>query len=570
MTTAAINPGLIRIRLIAILGALTAIGPLSIDMYLPSLPSLSSDLHAATSEAQLTITACLAGLAAGQVLAGPVSDARGRRTPLLFGMTVYAVASMLCTRAPTIEILIALRFVQGTAGASGIVIARAMVRDLFEGADAARFFSTLMLVTGLGPVLAPVIGGQILRFTDWRGVFLLVGAAAVMIVLAGYLGLPETLPPSARRHGGLRETLRSFRTLLLDWRFDGLALAGGLAYAAMFTYISGSPFMVEGMYGRTPQEFSLIFAINGSGLFIFSMLNRRLVGHVPQRRLMTIGLVLQMAAGLTCLGALHDDMPLILVLPTLFLIVASIGLIMPNAQALALSGRPANLAGVTSALIGVTQYTFGAATAPLVGIDGGHTAMPMGLLIAGLTVMAVLSFVLLYRPKRIMPLSPGGPAFLPRQAARRPAWSASPSETVADPPVLISLAPPVRRPFTRPAAPHRAPKPAGTPGPLAWPPAWATIPSAFDPRRAGLPRELGEATTSTAIDKSGPVAQAARELGIDARSLGDWVYTHRHGPATPSSRLDDRIADLKKRLRELEVENVFLKKAAIYFASSHW
>jgi DHA1 family bicyclomycin/chloramphenicol resistance-like MFS transporter len=249
-----------RLRLIFILGALTGIGPLSIDMYLPALPHLTHDLSAGASLVQLTLTSCLVGLAAGQVVAGPISDMWGRRRPLIAGVALYTIASLLCTVATTVQLLIGLRFVQGAAGAAGIVIARAVVRDLYDGPAAARFFSLLMLVNGVAPVAAPVIGGQLLRFTSWRGVFVVIAVIGGLMTVSALLGLRETLGPLERHAGGLRATLRTLAGLCADRVFMGYALAGGLAFAAMFAYISGSPFVIQDIYGLSPQAYSLILA----------------------------------------------------------------------------------------------------------------------------------------------------------------------------------------------------------------------------------------------------------------------------------------------------------------------
>src|SRR6266705_566720 len=205
-----------RAWLVFILGALSAFGPLSIDMYLPALPSLSRDFGTGASQAQLTLSACLLGLALGQVIAGPISDALGRRRPLLVGLTAYALASLLCVVAPSVYVLVALRFIQGLAGAAGIVIARAVVRDLHSGEALARFFSLLMLVNGLAPILAPLFGGLLLRFTSWRGVFIVLAVIGALLLLAAATSLGETLPPDRRQSGGISATITTFRQLLAN------------------------------------------------------------------------------------------------------------------------------------------------------------------------------------------------------------------------------------------------------------------------------------------------------------------------------------------------------------------
>src|SRR6266480_3099718 len=237
-----------RVQLVFILGALTAFGLFSIDMYLPALPSLSRDFGTGAAQTQLTLSACLLGLALGQVIAGPISDALGRRRPLLVGLAAYALASLLCVVAPSVFVLVGLRFVQGAAGAAGIVIARAVVRDLHSGVAAARFYAMLMLVSGLAPILAPLAGGQLLHVTDWRGIFVVLGAIGAALLLAAWWTLPDTLAPEARHTGGLAATLSVFGGLLRDRSFAGYTLALGLAFGAMATYISGSPFVLEDIH----------------------------------------------------------------------------------------------------------------------------------------------------------------------------------------------------------------------------------------------------------------------------------------------------------------------------------
>ena len=383
-----------RARVVLILGALSAFGPLSIDMYLPGLPSLGATLDAPAWAVQLTLTACLAGLALGQVVAGPLSDRFGRRTPLLAGVAAYAAASLLCALAPTVLALVVLRFVQGIAGAAGIVIARAIVRDMHSGVAAARFFSLLMLVNGLAPILAPVIGGQVLRVTTWRGVFVLLAAISVVLVAAAAAGLRETLAPADRHPGGVGETIRTFGRLLGDRVFLGHALACGLAFGAMFAYISGSPFVLQDIYGASPQVFSVLFAANALGIVGASQANRALLRRFEPRAILRAALVAQASAGVALLAVVLAWAGVWGIVPLLFVVVASLGLVLPNATALALAGHP-RVAGSASGLLGVLQFIVGAAAAPLVGVAGTGTAVPMATVIAVLAVGAVLSATVL-------------------------------------------------------------------------------------------------------------------------------------------------------------------------------
>ncbi|HLB77556.1 MAG TPA: Bcr/CflA family multidrug efflux MFS transporter [Candidatus Dormibacteraeota bacterium] len=383
-----------RARLFVLLGGLTAFGPLSIDMYLPALPAIGRDLAASESLIQLTLTACLIGLAIGQVVAGPISDALGRRRPLLIGVAGYVLASLLCAVAPTAPILVSLRLLQGLAGAAGIVIARAIVRDLYTGSAAARYFSRLILIFGIAPILAPVLGAQMMRFTSWHGIFLALAVVTALLWLGAARALPETLPVERRRSGSLGDTVQTFRRLAADTRFLGYAVSGGLGFGAMFAYIAGSPFVLQGIYHVSPQTFSLIFGLNAVGFVITSQINGSLVGRIPPARLLTVGVTVTGVAGLALLAViLIGGLGLAAVLPPLFVLVSSIGFVVPNAVALALSRHP-EAAGTGSALVGVIQSGIGAAGAPLVGIAGITTALPMAVVIATSGVGAVLARLL--------------------------------------------------------------------------------------------------------------------------------------------------------------------------------
>ncbi|MCL6732669.1 multidrug effflux MFS transporter [Streptomyces neyagawaensis] len=384
-----------------VLGGLTATPPLAMDMYLPALPEVTNSLHAPAATVQLTLTACLAGMALGQLLIGPMSDRWGRRRPLLLGLAVYVLATALCALAPTVETLIAFRLVQGLAGSAGIVIARAVVRDLYDGDAMARFFSTLMLISGVAPIVAPLVGGQILRVTDWRGVFVVltvIGAALLAVVWAR---LPETLAPAERHGGGVGETLHAMRGLLTDRVFMGYVLAGGFAFAALFAYISASPFVIQEIYGASPQTFSILFGVNSVGLVIVGQINGKvLVGRVSLDKVFAVGLTVIMLAAtallLMSLGA-FGEVGLAPVAAALFVLMSAMGVTLPNTQALALM-RVRHAAGSASALLGTSSFLIGAIASPLVGVAGEETAVPMAVVQLTATLVAATCFVALCRP----------------------------------------------------------------------------------------------------------------------------------------------------------------------------
>ncbi|MEV5716089.1 multidrug effflux MFS transporter [Amycolatopsis mediterranei] len=384
-----------QLKFVLVLGGLTAFGPLSIDMYLPALPRMAADLHAADSTVQLTLSAFIVGLALGQLVLGPLSDALGRRRPLLAGLALYVVGSVLCAVSPDAWLLVAARFVQSLGAAAGIVIARATVRDLFSGTAMTKFFSTLMLVSGLAPILAPLIGGQLLNWTSWRGVFVVLTAFGALLLAVVVFFLPE--PSAARSPLRLGPVLRTYGRLALDRSFAGYALASGLLFASMFAYISGSSFALQGVYGLSPQAYSVVFGANGVGIVLAGQLNGRLVGRIRERALLRSGLLLGVTGGALVLASVLFRAPLALLLVSLFLLVSSIGLVMPNASSLALASH-ARSAGAASALLGVLQFAVGAVATPLVGLGGPGTAVPMAATMAGFAVLALVAYLALTRP----------------------------------------------------------------------------------------------------------------------------------------------------------------------------
>jgi len=390
------KPGTSRLWMIIILGALSAFGPLSIDMYLPSLPDMTTTFHTTTSLTQLSLTSCLIGLAVGQLFAGPISDVKGRRMPLLIGMVLYGISSLICAFSPSIEILIVMRFVQGLAGAAGIVISRAIVRDMYSGTQLTQFFSMLMLVNGAAPILSPLFGGQLLHFTSWRGVFIVLTVIGVLMLLAVLYGLKETLPASRRSKGGIVNTLSTFGVLLRDRKFMGIALCQGFVSAGMFAYISGSPFVLQDIFKVSPQMFSLIFAVNGIGIIVAGQVTGRLAPRLGERKLFISGILLATIGGLSFLAMITNEAGLYATLLPLFFVVSSVGIVGASGSSMALQDY-GHSAGSASALLGLLAYIFGGIVSPLVGLQGSGTALPMGIVIASSEVCAVLCYMLLVR-----------------------------------------------------------------------------------------------------------------------------------------------------------------------------
>lgn len=384
--------------MLVVLGALSAFGPLAMDMYLPATPTIAAALHAGQSLVQLTLSGCLAGLAIGQLVAGPLSDGLGRRRPLLIGLVAFVIFSIACALAPDIGSLIAFRFLQGMAGAAGVVLSLAIVRDMYEGTELARVLGLLTLVFGLAPVLAPVIGGQVLRFTSWRGVFGVLAAVGMALLVASWF-LPETLPPQRRTPPRFRQLLDDSRTLVRDRAYTGNTLALTLGTAALITYISALPFIIEDAYHGSPQLFSLFFTINAIGLALMAQLGTRLIRRMPVARVVHASLLVMVAGALAFLAAaLTGHPPLAALLVPLFVFVASFGMMRPNGTALALDGH-ASIAGTASAWLGALPFMLGAVLSPLAGLGGQGGATVAGVLIGALCVAALGCQVLLTRDK---------------------------------------------------------------------------------------------------------------------------------------------------------------------------
>jgi DHA1 family bicyclomycin/chloramphenicol resistance-like MFS transporter len=390
------------LQLVLVLGALIALGPLTIDMYLPAFPSLAEDLAASDSAVQLTLTGMLGGLAVGQLVIGPLSDALGRRLPLLVGLATHAVASLLCAVAPSILLLSGVRVVQGFAGAAISVVAMATVRDLFTGVAVAKMMSRLMLVIGLAPILAPSFGGLILQWTDWRGIFVVLAAAAVLLIGVAVLGLQETLPEHRRRPVGLLPTLRTYRSLLRDTTFVALVFMGGLMFSSLFIYVSGASFVLQGAYGLDEQTFGLVFGANAAALTLFSQLNPFLIRRFGPTNVLTSAILLSISAsaalvvtGGTGLGGLAG------VLIPLGVVLGAAGLALPNTPALAMT-RHGEAAGTAAAMLGCVQFGVGAVVAPLVGLIGSDSALPMGAVMLAVTLLAaVLMFTVVRRDETV-------------------------------------------------------------------------------------------------------------------------------------------------------------------------
>jgi len=370
---------------------------MSIDMYLPSLPTLERAFSADAASVQLTLAAFFVGLALGQALYGPLVDRFGRRMPLYAGTTLYVLASAGCALAPSVQSLIVLRFAEAVGGCAGVVVARAVVRDLFDEQESARMFSLMMLVMGVAPILAPLAGGYLLLLSGWRSIFWALAVFGGLCLAGALLWLPETRSQRATTRGGVGGAVTAYGQLLADRRFLGYTLAGGFAQAGMFAYISGSPVVFIDLYGVPAQHYGWLFGFNALGLIVASQLNRRLlVTHSAASILAranhanaTCGIVLLLLAS-TGTGGFAG------ILVPLFGYVASLGFVFPNSAALAMAPQ-GQRAGSASALLGTVQFSAATLASIAVGLFHDGSARPMSAAIAACGVLAVLAQRLLVR-----------------------------------------------------------------------------------------------------------------------------------------------------------------------------
>ncbi|MFD6100970.1 multidrug effflux MFS transporter [Nocardiopsis flavescens] len=386
---------------------LTVFGPLSMDLYLPVLPALTAELGATTSAAQLTLTACLVGLAVGQVVAGPLSDRFGRRVPLFAGIAAYAAASVLCALSPTVETLVLARLVQGLAGAVGIVIAQAAGRDVYEGGALIRFYGRLTVLGGLAAVVGPVVGGQLARVTDWRGLFVFLAAVGVVLLAVTAAVFRETLPAERRARGGMRRTVRDFRVLLSDRLFVGAVLISGLAHAALFAYLSGATYILQGGYGLSPQGYSAAFGANSAGFMVFGYIAGRTAERVSERGTLAAGLAVSAAGALGLLATGLFALPLAAVVASLFALACGVALTAPPTTSLALAHHPER-AGTASSVLGLARFGFGGVAAPVVGLGGAQAVLPLGVVtVVSIALAVCVQAALVGRASR--PQAPAAP-----------------------------------------------------------------------------------------------------------------------------------------------------------------
>lgn len=383
------------VLLIFVLGVLAATGPLATDLYLPALPEIADDLGSTEARIQLTLTSMMVGLALGQLVIGPMSDAWGRRTPLLIGIAGFTLTSFAVVVVPSADAFIMVRFLQGVAGAAGAVISRAVVRDLFEGEEVARFMSRLMLIIGLAPMVGPFLGGQLMLIGSWRLMFILLGVASLISLVLVLFWLPESLPASKRAPQRPAILARTVLGLITDRRFIVPTLAIGFIFGMLFTYIASFSFVAQAEFGASPQTYSLIFGFNTLGMIAGTQINAALIGRVGMGIRLMVGLFL--GAG-TVLGmgllSITGTATLAGLTVLLFVMLFGAGLAIPNAMTMAVASQPVQVAGTASALIGSIQFAFGGVIGALGGVVSGGGDATLGSMTAVMMGSALLALVL--------------------------------------------------------------------------------------------------------------------------------------------------------------------------------
>jgi DHA1 family bicyclomycin/chloramphenicol resistance-like MFS transporter len=384
--------------LVATVIFVTAIAPLATDMYVPAFPKVAADLAASATQVQLTLTTFFVGMALGQLIGGPVSDQRGRRRQLIAALLVMSVASIGCALTPTIAVIMVARFAQGFAGGWAMVVGRAVIVDLASGPRLVRVLNVIAGAGGVAPIIGPLIGAVILQLSHWRVSFWVVAALGLVMTLAVLVTVPESLPPERRHSGGLQTFLIAGRQVLGHRQYVGYLLVAGSAMAALFAYVATSAFVLQSMNGLSPIAYSVDFAANAGGMTLAALLAARLAGRVPTRTVILIGQVAALAAGIAMLiGALWFGAPLTVAIVCFFVLMSAQGLIGPNGGALASAEVPDH-PGTGSAVLGFAQWVAAGTIAPLAGLGGEHTAVPMATLMIAGAAASMIGLLVLARP----------------------------------------------------------------------------------------------------------------------------------------------------------------------------
>lgn len=392
------SAGTVPATLVATVIFLTAVAPLATDMYVPAFPRVAGEFGTTASAVQLTLTTFFAGMGLGQLVGGPFSDQRGRRLPLVAGTILMTVASIACALAPDVGILMAARFLQGFGGGWAMVIGRAVIVDLAHGPQLVRVLNVVMGIGGVAPIISPLLGAVILQLTGWRMTFWTLAALGILMALCALLIVPESMPPEKRHAGGLGEFGRAAKVVLSNRRFVGYVVVASSAFIALFAYVATSAFILQNMNGLSPVAYSVVFAANAGGMTIAALVSARLAGRVSTRKVILTGQVIALAAGLAMLaGALWWGTPLLVAMGSFFALMVAQGLINTNGGALASAEVPSH-PGTSSAVLGLVQWTTAGVVAPIAGLGGTDTAVPMAALMIGGALLSLFGLLVLARP----------------------------------------------------------------------------------------------------------------------------------------------------------------------------
>ncbi|SEQ91670.1 multidrug effflux MFS transporter [Arthrobacter sp. OV608] len=396
--TRAPSAGAVPGTLVATVIFLTAVAPLATDMYVPAFPRVSADFGTTASAVQLTLTTFFAGMGLGQLVGGPFSDQRGRRLPLVAGTVLMAVASVACALAPNIALLMIARFLQGFGGGWAMVIGRAVIVDLAHGSQLVRVLNIVMGIGGVAPIISPLLGAVILQLTGWRMTFWTLAALGILMTLCALFVVPESLPPEKRHSGGLAEFGRAAKEVLSNRSFVGYVVVASSAFIALFAYVATSAFILQNMNGLSPVMYSIVFAANAGGMTIAALLSARMAGRVSTRKVILAGQLIALAAGVAMLaGALWWATPLLVAMGSFFALMVAQGLINTNGGALASAEVPRH-PGTSSAVLGLVQWTTAGIVAPIAGLGGENTAVPMALLMIAGALLSLFGLLVLARP----------------------------------------------------------------------------------------------------------------------------------------------------------------------------
>jgi MFS transporter, DHA1 family, multidrug resistance protein len=377
-----------QVRFALLLAVFCALGPFTVDMYLSSFPEIMSFFDTNASMVQASLTSALLGLSLGQIIIGPLSDVHGRRKPMLFSMVLFFISSFGCAISPNVEVFIVLRFIQGFSASAGLVIARAIIRDMYDGVELTKFFALLTTITSVTPLLSPLAGSAVISFSSWIGVFIVTGIVGIYLTIMTVWKVKETLQLENRISSDFKELLNNYKTLLQDRRFMGYGLASGILFGGCFAYISGSPFIYQNIYGVSPQLFSILFALNGISLMLGAQVVKRMAERTTPHKIFVIGLFTSLISSLAVLIVVLSHGPLAALVVSLFLFNAALGIVGPISFTLAIESQ-GHIAGSASALLGILPFLLGSITSPLVGIAGEYSAVPLGVIIFATSLLAV-------------------------------------------------------------------------------------------------------------------------------------------------------------------------------------